>query len=269
MNNDYIKLNRSILEWEWWADINTTRLFLYMLLKANWKDGKFKGIDVPRGSFISSIAKLSEGTGLSSDEVRTAIGHLVKSNTITKQSTSRFTLFSLVNYDLYQDISQTTSQSSPKQSPSKPQTIPKLFPTIEEKKEGKNISLSDCARDVPLSRFMEFWNAYPKKVNMLNAQGEYTFVLETTADLTEDDLVSSAVNYADACRIKHTKDQYMKNPENWLKESVWIDYLPANYKRPAEHERSSKTKKNSFNNFDQRSYDYDQMEKLLLEKQGE
>lgn len=137
LGGDYIKLKRNILEWEWWEDFNTTRLFIYMLLKANWKDGKFKGIDVPRGSFVSSIAKLSDGTGLSTDEVRTAIEHLVNSNTITKQSTNRFTLFSVVNYGLHQDISQATDQAEPKQAPSKSQAIPNPFPTIEEKKEEK------------------------------------------------------------------------------------------------------------------------------------
>lgn len=133
MDGNYIKISRSILEWEWYGDINTCRLFIHMLLKANWTDGKFKGTTVPRGSFVSSIDKLAEGVNMTRDEVRTAISHLLSTGEITKQSTNKYTVFTLVNWDLYQ----VASQAEPNQDPSKAQPIPKLFPTIEEEKEIK------------------------------------------------------------------------------------------------------------------------------------
>ena len=102
MDGNYIKISRSILEWEWYSDINTCRLFIHMLLKANWKNGKFKGMDVPRGSFVSSTVNLSEETGLTQREVRTAISHLKTTGEVTSKSTSKFTVFSIKNYDLYQ-----------------------------------------------------------------------------------------------------------------------------------------------------------------------
>ena len=133
MDGNYIKISRSILEWEWYSDINTCRLFVHMLLKANWTDGKVKGTTVPRGSFVSSIDKLAEGTNMTKDEVRTAISHLLSTGEITKQSTNKYTVFTLVNWDLYQ----VTSQTNPEQNPSNAQSIPSLFPTIEEEKEIK------------------------------------------------------------------------------------------------------------------------------------
>ncbi|KMZ52361.1 hypothetical protein [Dorea sp. D27] len=133
MNGNYIKISRSLLDWEWYQDINTCRLFVHMLLRANWKDGKFKGTTVPRGSLVSSIGKLSEETGLTVDEVRTAIKHLQGTGELTKQSTNKFTVYTVANYDMYQDISQAT----PNQTPSNAQAIPKLFPTIEEGKNSK------------------------------------------------------------------------------------------------------------------------------------
>lgn len=125
---DYIRLNRKILGWGWYTDINTCRLFIHMLLRANWKDGYFRGTTVPRGSFVSSIGKLSEETQLTPDEVRTAIKHLISTKEITKQSYNKYTVFTVKNYDLYQSI--------PSKIPDRSQAIPKLFPTIEEKKEG-------------------------------------------------------------------------------------------------------------------------------------
>ncbi len=60
--SDYIKLSRKILDWDWYTDVNTCHLFLHMLLKANWKDGRFEGIEVPRGSLVTSTNKLSKET---------------------------------------------------------------------------------------------------------------------------------------------------------------------------------------------------------------
>lgn len=125
---DYIRLNRKILGWGWYTDINTCRLFIHMLLRANWKEGYFRGTTVPRGSFVSSIGKLSEETQLTPDEVRTAIKHLISTKEITKQSYNKYTVFTVKNYDLYQSV--------PIKIPDSSQAIPKLFPTIEEKKEG-------------------------------------------------------------------------------------------------------------------------------------
>lgn len=111
-----ILLHRKIIEWGWYTEINTKVLFIHMLLKANWKEGNFKGTTVPRGSFVSSIAKLAEETGLTGDEVRTAISHLIQTGEITKQSTNKYTVFTVVNYNLYQDIT--------KQDTSTVRTIP-------------------------------------------------------------------------------------------------------------------------------------------------
>lgn len=102
VDGNYIKLSRGLLDWEWYTDINTTRLFIHMLLKANWKDGNFKGTTIPRGSFVSSIGKLSGETGLTDREIRTAISHLKKTGEVTSKTTNKFSVFTVVKYDLYQ-----------------------------------------------------------------------------------------------------------------------------------------------------------------------
>lgn len=99
---NYIKINRSILEWEWYKNINTKVLFLHMILKANWKEGKFEGNTIERGSFVSSIHKLSEETGLTEREVRTAISHLKKTNELTSKSHNKYTIFTIEKYNVYQ-----------------------------------------------------------------------------------------------------------------------------------------------------------------------
>ena len=131
---DYIKLYRNLLEWEWWSDINTCRLFVYMLLKANWKDGNFCGKVIPKGSFVSSLPKLSEETSLTISEVRTAISHLKLTGELTYKSYSKYTVFTVNNYCLYQSNDTQNSRQFADNS----QSIRSLLTTIEEKKEGKN-----------------------------------------------------------------------------------------------------------------------------------
>lgn len=100
----HIFLHRKIIEWEWYLDINTCRLFIHMLLIANWKEGHYRGTTVPRGSFVSSLDKLSEETGLTKREIRTAISHLKTTGEVTVKTTNKFSVFTIKNYALYQSF---------------------------------------------------------------------------------------------------------------------------------------------------------------------
>ena len=143
---DYIKVSRSMLDWEWYSDINTSRLFIHMLLKANWKDGNFKGTTVPRGSFVSSIRKLADETSLTEREVRTAINHLKTTGEVTHKPTSKYSVFTVVNYDLYQsNDTQSVSQTTSERQSNDIQTT-----TIEEgKKERRKEDNNNAVRFTP------------------------------------------------------------------------------------------------------------------------
>ena len=103
LDGGFIKIDRGILDWEWYSDINTTRLFIHLILKANWKDGRFEGIEVPRGSLVTSTNKLSKETGLTVREVRTALKHLEMTHEVTSKGHSKFTVITVKNYCLYQN----------------------------------------------------------------------------------------------------------------------------------------------------------------------
>ena len=90
-------------KWEWYTDIPTKTLFIHLLLTANWADGKFQGIDIPAGSLVTSVAHLSKQTGLSIQQVRTAIKHLISTGEITSTSTNKYTLITICNWWNFQD----------------------------------------------------------------------------------------------------------------------------------------------------------------------
>ena len=219
---EFIKLYRNLLNWEWYSDINTCRLFIHMLLRANWKDGNFRGTTVPRGSFVSSIGKLAEETQLTPDEVRTAIKHLIQTHEVTKQSYSKYTVFTVKNYDAYQNFpSKDTGISHP---------VPKLFPTIEEKKEVKNI------KEDPKGSKKKFTPPTVGEVKAYCGERHNSVDAQSFVDFYESKGWMIGKN-----RMKDWKAAVRR----------W-------------EQTDKKPSKNRFNRYEQRDYDYDALERELL-----
>ncbi|MDO4157196.1 MAG: hypothetical protein Q4D37_10540, partial [Oscillospiraceae bacterium] len=117
LESGFVKIYRSLLKWEWYDDINTKVVFLHLLLTVSIEDSKWHGITVKRGSRVSSYAILAKETKLSIDMVRTAIKHLESTGEITRYKYPKYTVFTVNNYDKFQNIPsilQDDSQSNPK-----------------------------------------------------------------------------------------------------------------------------------------------------------
>ncbi|MET3700161.1 hypothetical protein SAMN05877753_1225 [Bacillus oleivorans] len=109
----WIKLHRKVFDSELWNDVTTFRLFAYLLLKATHKDGhRINGLELKRGQWVRSYRKLAqdlaykEGRGLKEYSIKTiskCVNKLVKSGTISIQETEQGTLFTILNYSIYQD----------------------------------------------------------------------------------------------------------------------------------------------------------------------
>ena len=111
------------------------------------------------------------------------------------------------------------------------------------------------------SRFQDFFSAYPKQKNMIAAEKEYCLLLFNDQSITEQELIVSAENYADAVSILGTEERYIKNPDRFLKDGTYLDYLDANYTKP---KPPGKKSGNKFNQFEQNKYDFEQLERELL-----
>lgn len=98
----FIKLDRNILNWGWYKDGNTMRLFLHLLLTVNIADKWHKDLFVHRGSMPTSYEKLASETGMTVKEVRTALSHLKRTNEVAYTSSRKGTVISIKNYDKYQ-----------------------------------------------------------------------------------------------------------------------------------------------------------------------
>ena len=90
------------MEWEWYKDSNTKDVFIHLLLSANFKESAFKGFPIKPGQVVIGRKKLAEALGLSERAVRTALNHLKSTNEVAIQTTNRFSIVTIVNWEFYQ-----------------------------------------------------------------------------------------------------------------------------------------------------------------------
>lgn len=100
----YIRLYRSLLTWEWFRDSPTLHVFLYLLLTACFAPIRREGVALAAGQLITARRQIAERTGLSEQQVRTALKRLVSTREITIEPGSRFSLVTLHNFARYQGL---------------------------------------------------------------------------------------------------------------------------------------------------------------------
>jgi hypothetical protein len=81
-----------------------------MLLRANHKENKVtignQVIKLKRGQFVSGRKKISQDTGVQESKVTRILSVFKNEQQVEQQSFSKFSLFSMVNYDKYQSFEQ-------------------------------------------------------------------------------------------------------------------------------------------------------------------
>jgi hypothetical protein len=125
-NNGYIKFHRKFKDWRWYKDRNVKDLFIHLLFEANWKDDNFRNVLIKRGSLTTGRKKLADDTGLTQQEIRTAITKLKSTNEITTKATNKYTVITVVNYNKYQSDGNTNNQQNNQPSTKRATTTKEL-----------------------------------------------------------------------------------------------------------------------------------------------
>ena len=225
MTTGFIKLFRQMTDWEWYTNVNVFKLFMHCLVKANFQDKEWRGIIIKKGSFVTSYENLSRETGLTMRQIRTSLDKLKTTGELTHQTTSRYSIITINNWDKWQaDDKQCVSQTTvTKESKEDKKEIEEKEKIIEEKEKIKEEK----------EKFNEFYELYPKK------EDEYkTFTLYLTLInekiVTQDELINGVKRYKEY--TKGSEPRFIKSPFNWLNDMSWQNP----YKR-AETERENET----------------------------
>ena len=97
LENGWVKIHRKIVDWEWYSDEKTFRVFFHLMLIANREERKYRGQVIGKGEVVSGRVALAETLGISEQSVRTALEHLKSTNEITIRTNRHFSVIKLNN----------------------------------------------------------------------------------------------------------------------------------------------------------------------------
>lgn len=222
-NKEYIRLNRKIKNWEWFSDVNTTYFFIYCLLTANWKDDSFHGIDIKRGQFIRTLENISRETGLSIQNIRTAVKHLISTQELTQSRHGKYRIFTVVKYDYYQTPN---TESNNELTRNQHESNTKVTQSKEDKKiRSKEVKNNNKPPLSPFGEMIEESEISELLKNKLNEwlkyKAEKKQSYKTTGFKTLLNQVKAAEEKAGAEAVAECFDNSMKN--SW--QGVFFDKL--------------------------------------------
>ena len=203
----WIKLHRRFLEWEWYDDANTLRLFLHCLLKANHKDKSYRGTLIKRSTFVTSLEILAFELNMSVQNIRTSLGKLEKTGEINRQSNRIGTLITVCNYDTYQSEDTESNKPTNKEVTDDQHTINTELTTTKNEKKEKN------ERSVYL--FERFWDDYNRKFHRVKTEEMWEMLSE------KDKLLIKEFIPIYKASVSHVK--YLRHPHNFLDSKMWLD----------------------------------------------
>ena len=223
MSQGYIKLHRKLQEcWIWDSDepFDRRSAWIDILISANHSDNKmlFDGslILIKRGQFITSIRKLSTKWKWSSTKVTAFLDTLEKDQMIKRESDTKKTLISVINYGLYQD------NISEKKTPKKQSE------DTEVTQKNTNKNEEECTKNdkeiIYANRFEEVWSHYPRKEDKGLA---YKYYLARIHDgYSEDELLSATIGYEKECKESNRERKYIKKGATFYGVNTpFVDFL--------------------------------------------
>jgi len=213
----WLKLHRTIEDWEWYTDANVMRLFLHLLVKANYKPSRFKGQEVPAGSVVAGRTALSAQLGMSEQQVRTALDKLLSTNEITINSTNKFSIISILCWGKYQDDNQQDNQQVTNKQPTDNQQVTTSKEGKKVKKEeGNNITVI-----FQPDNFNDWYSQYPRKIGKKAA--EKAFAKAIKDGVTIDQLNQGVEAYNQEISDAGTSTKFIKHPSTWLNQGCYDD----------------------------------------------
>lgn len=186
-------------------------------MRANYKECDviigYQAIHLMPGQFIFGLNSASKDLRLSIQSLRTCLDYLKRSENITVQSTNKYSIITIVNWDTYQSVGDESNSQDNTIATNQQQTNNKPTTTDKKVKKEKNTT---CAQN-----FESFWKAYPKK----KAKPE---ALKAFQKINPDSSLMEKI--LKAIEIARTTDEWLKEkgqfipyPATWLNGQRWLD----------------------------------------------
>ena len=164
----WIKLYRKFREWEWYNDPIVKAVFIELLLTANWKPTKWKGIELDVGETVVGRKELADAVGISEQNVRTALRKLENTKTIGKKSTNKYTIVKVLNYCNYQALAEDNQPTTNQQLTNNQPTTNQQLTTPKEYKNNinKELYIEEAARVRAREGIAKVINLYEENIGV-------------------------------------------------------------------------------------------------------
>jgi hypothetical protein len=145
VGDGYVRIYRKMLDWCFYKDSKTKALFLDILLNCQWKarTTTIGGVLVTLnpGQMVFGRKKAALRTGLSEQNVRTALARLARNGTVkcVIHSTKLASILTVCNWVAYQPLKKSTNQPINQALTSLQPTSNQPLTTVQEGKEGKKV----------------------------------------------------------------------------------------------------------------------------------
>ena len=244
----WIKIHRQIQNCLIWDDkpFNMASAWIDLLLLANHEDKETifdkKPILVKRGQRITSVRELSARWGWGKDKTLRFLRLLESEKMIVKDSDSRKTLLTIVNYGIYQDcenenetvIRTLTGQSQATNKNDKNDKNNNIRSNSDdlnetEKPKKKKTKLTDEENEELVKNFEIIYNSYPKKVGKASGFKVYKQWLNgrnidgTKIKLTNRQMWYAIAKYKRYIEKEEMEPQYIKQFDTFMRNI--LDYI--------------------------------------------
>ena len=244
----WIKIHRQIQNCLIWDDkpFNMASAWIDLLLLANHKDKETifdkKPILVKRGQRITSVRELSERWGWGKDKTLRFLRLLESEKMIVKESDSRKTLLTIVNYGIYQDgetenetvIRTLTGQSQATNKNDKNDKNNNIRSNSDDlnytdKPKKNKPKFTEEENEELVKNFEIIYNSYPKKVGKASGFKVYKQWLNgrnidgTKVKLTNRQMWYAIAKYKQYIEKEETELQYIKQFDTFMRNI--LDYV--------------------------------------------
>jgi hypothetical protein len=233
----WVKLHRSLQDWQYYHDVNCVRLLIHLLITVNYEVKKWNGELIPAGTRITSWDHLSRETGLTISQVRTSMRKLERSGEVVRVSSNKWQAVTLVKWGELQG----ESQADDRQIAGKSQANDKQIATTKESKNNKkDKKVKNILTDMQKEDFKVFWNLYDKKVDRSRCEKKWHALSEQEKD--------QAFIHIPKYKISQPDKQYRKNPETYLNNKAFQNEIISRNGNTETDKRRSHTASTGFDN---------------------
>lgn len=221
MDRGYVKLWRKSLDSGFLQNPQLWVFWCWCLMKATHKPKKImvgmQLVELQPGQFVFGRKSAAKELKISEQTIRTCLKKLKNLKNLTIKTTNRFSVITVVNWDIYQQDQPTTNQQTNQQ-------LTSSQPTANHKQECKT------QKNIYTSNFESFWSSYPKKVGKGEAFKAYKNIKEPRPSLKT--IIQSVEEQEKTDQWKDKR--FIPNPATWINQRRWEDEAesPLNGKTP-------------------------------------